>query len=100
MFVFGLCLLGVAFGLRHGLQSNHPDAECQRAAGDYGGGFAATAVFRTSNPGVVTPGIVIHRVAVIMITVAFPVACFLMVRALRSDAHWRDMTGYCATGSG
>ena len=57
-------------------------------------GFAATAVFRTSNSGIVTPGIVIHRIAVITITVAFPVACFLMVRALRSDARWRDMTGY------
>jgi hypothetical membrane protein len=99
MFVFGLCLLGVAFGLRHGLQSNHRMRSASVLLVITAVGFAATAVFRTSNSDIVTPGVVIHRIAVITITVAFPVACFLMVRALRSDARWRDMTGYCAAAA-
>jgi hypothetical protein len=52
-------------------------------------------VFRTSNTDIVTAGIVIHRVAVITITLAFPLACFLMLPALRSDVSWKDMAGYC-----
>jgi hypothetical membrane protein len=101
MFVFGLCLLGVAFGLRHAVRPYRCrwlksatnllalTALC----------FSATAVFRTNNTDIVTTGIIIHRVAVITITLAFPAACFLLLPALKCDSRWRDMAVYCAVAA-
>jgi hypothetical membrane protein len=96
MFVFGLCLLGVVLGLRSCVRQSRPMRVATALLVLTALGFVATAVFRTSNSDIVTTGIVIHRVAVVTITVAFPVACFVMLPALRSDPQWRAMAVYCA----
>jgi hypothetical membrane protein len=96
MGVFGLCLLGVALGLRHAVDSTRLMKTAATLLAVTALGFVATAVFRTSNTDIVTVGIVIHRVAVITITLAFPAACFLKLPALWRDPRWKGMAVYCA----
>jgi hypothetical protein len=93
--VFALAILSVSYGLYFSSLLKKNKISLLTVFFSLALALCLVAAFHVRNDNLINPSVIVHRGAVVIASIAFPLACLLLGYFFRSDSRWRNLARYC-----